>query len=41
LFWRRAAGRISADAFLKASATDIRGDKELAVALAEGLSIMI
>jgi hypothetical protein len=41
LFWRRAAGRISADAFLRASATDVRGDEELAVALAEGLAIMI
>ncbi|MGP8010675.1 MAG: hypothetical protein ACLPKZ_10545, partial [Acidimicrobiales bacterium] len=41
MFWRRAAGRISADAFLRASATDVRGDKELASALAEGLAIMI
>jgi uncharacterized protein (TIGR03083 family) len=41
LFWRRAAGRISAEAFLRASATDVRGDEELAFALAEGLAIMI
>lgn len=41
LFWRRAAGRISAEAFLKASATDVRGDEELARSLAEGLGIMI
>ncbi len=41
LFWRRAAGRISADAFLRASATDVRGDEVLALAFAEGLAIMI
>jgi uncharacterized protein (TIGR03083 family) len=41
LFWRRAAGRISAEAFLRASATDVRGDVQLASALAEGLAIMI
>jgi len=41
LFWRRCAGRISADAFLSASATDVRGSKSLATALAEGLAIMI
>ncbi len=41
LFWRRAAGRISADAFLAASATDVRGDRELASAFASGLKIMI
>jgi hypothetical protein len=41
LFWRRAAGRISAEAFLGASATDVRGDKNLASAIADGLSIMI
>lgn len=41
LFWRRAAGRISADAFLNASATDVRGDKALARAIAEGLTVMI
>lgn len=41
LFWRRAAGRISAEAFLRASATDVRGDEDLARALAEALAIMI
>lgn len=41
LFWRRAAGRISAEAFLAASATDVRGDLDLARALAENLNIMI
>ncbi len=41
LFWRRAAGRITADAFLRASATDVRGDREAARAFAEGLAIMI
>jgi hypothetical protein len=41
LFWRRAAGRISADAFLNASATDVRGDEDLARAFAEGLVVMI
>lgn len=41
LFWRRAAGRISASAFLGASATDVRGDLSMAEALAEGLRVMI
>jgi uncharacterized protein (TIGR03083 family) len=41
LFWRRAAGRISADAFLRASATDVRGDEELAKCVADSLAIMI
>lgn len=41
LFWRRCAGRISAEAFLGASATDVRGSKALATALAEGMAIMI
>ncbi|MDE3082277.1 MAG: maleylpyruvate isomerase N-terminal domain-containing protein [Acidobacteriota bacterium] len=41
LFWRRCAGRISADAFLGASATDVRGDRELARAFADALAIMI
>lgn len=41
LFWRRCAGRISADAFLAASATDVRGQRELAAAIADGLAIMI
>ncbi|MHB8380411.1 MAG: maleylpyruvate isomerase family mycothiol-dependent enzyme [Acidimicrobiales bacterium] len=41
LFWRRAAGRVTADAFLRASATDVRGDKALARAFADSLVIMI
>lgn len=41
LFWRRCAGRISADAFLGASATDVRGNRSLAESFAENLSIMI
>jgi uncharacterized protein (TIGR03083 family) len=41
LFWRRAAGRISAEAFLRASATDVRGDEALAGSFAEALAIMI
>lgn len=41
LFWRRCAGRISADAFLGASATDVRGSREMARAFAEALAIMI
>jgi uncharacterized protein (TIGR03083 family) len=41
LFWRRAAGRISAGAFLSASATDVRGDRALAQSFAESLRIMI
>jgi uncharacterized protein (TIGR03083 family) len=41
LFWRRAAGRISAEAFLGASATDVRGDQAMARAFAEALNIMI
>ena len=41
LFWRRAAGRIGAQAFLGASATDVRGNRELAERFAEALSIMI
>ena len=41
LFWRRAAGRISAEAFLAASATDVRGDAALASAFADALVIMI
>ncbi len=39
LFWRRAAGRINAEAFLAASATDVRGDRQLAVRLAEALNV--
>jgi uncharacterized protein (TIGR03083 family) len=41
LFWRRAAGRITTEAFLSASATDVRGDRELATAIVEGLNVMI
>jgi uncharacterized protein (TIGR03083 family) len=41
LFWRRAAGRISAAAFLAASATDVRGNHALASALADSLVIMV
>lgn len=41
LFWRRAAGRISAAAFLGASATHVRGDTSLAEAFSEALNIMI
>jgi hypothetical protein len=41
LYWRRAAGRISAEAFLNASATDVRGDEQLARTFAEALAIMI
>ena len=41
LFWRRAAGRISAEAWLAASATDVRGDPDTARALAEALCVMI
>lgn len=41
LFWRRGAGRISASAFLDASATDVRGDRQLAISLAEGLAILV
>lgn len=41
LFWRRAAGRITARAFLAASATDVRGSTAMAAALAEHLDVMI
>ncbi len=41
LFWRRVAGRISAGAFLSASATDVRGERALATSFAEALVIMI
>lgn len=41
LFWRRAAGRISAQAFLGASATDVRGDRDLARSFSDALHIMI
>jgi uncharacterized protein (TIGR03083 family) len=41
LFWRRAAGRISAENFLGASATEVIGDRDLAVAIAIGMAVMI
>jgi len=41
LFWRRAAGRISADAFLGASATSVRGDEDLARRIADSLAVLI
>jgi hypothetical protein len=41
LFWRRAAGRISADAFLRASATDVRGDEGLARRVADSLAVLM
>lgn len=41
LFWRRAAGRISADALLGASSTDVRGDRDAARKIAEAMAIMI
>jgi uncharacterized protein (TIGR03083 family) len=41
LFWRRAAGRITAEAFLAASATNVRGDHALASSFAQGLTVMI
>jgi hypothetical protein len=40
LFWRRAAGRITANALLNASATDVRGDAVLATSFAEALAII-
>ena len=41
LFWRLAAGRISADAFLRASATDVRGDRVAAQRFADAMRVMI
>jgi uncharacterized protein (TIGR03083 family) len=41
VFWRRTAGRISAQAFLNASVSDVRGDRGLAKSFAEALSIML
>ena len=40
LFWRRMAGRINAEAFIGASATDVRGDRELAQRLAAALNVL-
>jgi uncharacterized protein (TIGR03083 family) len=41
LFWRRAAGRINAEVFLAASATDVRGSHALAAAFSDALAVMI
>ncbi len=41
LFWRRAAGRISSQAFLQAAETNVQGDRELAQRIADALAIMI
>lgn len=41
LFWRRMAGRITAKAFLSASASDVRGDRALAQRFADELVVMI
>ena len=41
LFWRRAAGRISAAALLSSSAVHVEGDGPLAHAICEALAIMI
>ena len=41
LFWRRCAGRIGAEAFLNASATDVRGDKAMAQAFSQAMPIVI
>ena len=40
LFWRAMAGRITSDAFLRASATTVRGDLELAHRWARGMVIV-
>ncbi len=41
LFWRRSAGRISAEAFLRASSTEVRGDRSMGESFAAHLNIMI
>jgi uncharacterized protein (TIGR03083 family) len=41
LFWRRAAGRISSEAFLQATETNVQGDRQLAQRIADALAIMI
>jgi uncharacterized protein (TIGR03083 family) len=41
LFWRRAAGRISGEAFLQATETNVQGDRHLAQRIADALAIMI
>jgi uncharacterized protein (TIGR03083 family) len=40
LFWRRCAGRINAEAFLRASATDVRGDRRLVERLAQEMVVI-
>jgi uncharacterized protein (TIGR03083 family) len=40
LFWRAMAGRINADAWLAASATDVRGDRQLVRRLGEVLNVV-
>jgi len=40
LFWRVMAGRINAEAFLAASATDVRGDRAVAERLAASMNVM-
>ena len=40
LFWRRCAGRINAEAFLNASATDVRGDREIAQRFVREMAIV-
>lgn len=40
LFWRRMAGRINAEAFVAASATDVRGDRVVARRLAGALNVV-
>ncbi len=40
LFWRVGAGRINADAFLEASATDVRGSRDLARTWARALCVI-
>jgi len=41
LFWRRAAGRISGEALLQATETNVQGDRLLAQRIADALAIMI
>jgi len=40
LYWRRCAGRISAEAFVRASATDVRGEVRLAQRLADTMVVL-
>ncbi len=41
LFWRRAAGRITGEAWLAASATEVRGEPATVAAFADALCVMI